>query len=1022
MISTPNTARMNREEKNEHNRTSKKKAKEEKKKMSDRKSSSHTSREDTRNMNREMSHNMVAYPVFNPYMQNMNHTLNHPSHINPMMMNMGPNWQGNQQIPFGWQFQQNSGMNRNYQNYNHEMSGRQSRMSTHNHNTNMPYSSRDTSNDSRYSNTHLSTSSRREGSNRSRMNTYDSAVDLNNPAANNSNEGNCATGSKTVDAIDSKTTVPPKEHHERQADAPNGRSSSLKGLKIVKNKHEQDSSKSKTKHKSRSSCKEESNQPKGRDDSPDDGKGKRKGISDKERKIDTQKQNLKTSNPSQNEPMSKSDVREHKDKHKHKTIRTTAEIHQQQIREAEYQEFDLSNPSITSDSDTSSDNEDSDDSQATSDTNDSSNASSESGSNTSESGSCESEASEESEESGSDSKDSDTCSDSESDTNSSDSDEVVSQHKNPPIKNQNTKSISHTSVIANRKNTKVKQYTAAPSTREVNTRQITCAPATRDKHKSTSKKKKSLKPKKSLGNPEDKNKDGLEDSEDPELVDPPVDPNLPKRRGRKPNPETIIIRNDETEMKADEVFPLMEEPPEGKVLVHKTDGAICGGSTDMPQYRYLMKAGEKISFRTPKGKDEILHFKKMIRDFIHKMKLAGNDKIRMYTIIAVFNTMAEGYNHTLEGMLKLTCTFRSFRHFSEIFITTNWPNIFQHTLLVARWHSQIASDSIETYYEKHVAVHSELDRPIDESVEAFIDGIHSDELREKVRYHDYGEDRTLADVREFASKMAQNLKMEAARRREIASRGRGSQSFGNNNNRRGFGRYNRNNFQSRSMSNTRNNGSFGRSQYQNQSRNFRGRARGRGRIFRGQGQRSVASADRTQFGRSRSTSRNRASSYGSRQYSRSKSGSRAGSRSSSRISSRSRESSRSRPSSGSRYSSRSRSNSSQRSGKTVRFQNKWRGRGRGVAAISEGRPNRSYGPSKEETTRKKMREFGLNGCTGCLSKSHVFEKFKSCDSICPFCEKEFDENENRHYAFNCNKRPEERRECLQILSEHASKR
>ena len=74
-----------------------------------------------------------------------------------------------------------------------------------------------------------------------------------------------------------------------------------------------------------------------------------------------------------------------------------------------------------------------------------------------------------------------------------------------------------------------------------------------------------------------------------------------------------------------------------------------------------------------------------------------------------------------------------------------------------------------------------------------------------MRYHDSGEDRTLADVREYASKMAQNLKMEAARRKEIASRGRGNQQFNNNNNRRGFGRYNRNNFQSRSMSNARNN-------------------------------------------------------------------------------------------------------------------------------------------------------------------------------------------------------------------------
>ena len=472
-------------------------------------------------------------------------------------------------------------------------------------------------------------------------------------------------------------------------------------------------------------------------------------------------------------------------------------------------------------------------------------------------------------------------------------------------------------------------------------------------------------------------------------------------------------------MKADEVFPTMEEPPEGKVLVHKTDGAICGGATDMAQYRYLMKAGEKINFKTPRNTDEILHFKKMIREFIHIMKLAGNDKIRMYTTVAVFNSMAEGYNHTLEDMLKITCTFRSFRHFSEVFIVTQWPNIHQHTLLVARWHCQKPSDSIETYYEKHVAVHSELSRPIDESVEAFIDGIFDEELREKVRYHDYGEDKTLIDVREFASKMAQNLKMEAARRREIAGRGRMNPNTGYNRRRNGRGR-----FQGRGMNNSGRGFEPYRNQNQIRGRNFRGRTRNRGRGYRNQGQRSVASAEQSKFGRSRSYGRNRSNSYSSSRFSRSRSGSRAGSRPSSRASSRSRTSSRSRASSGSRYSSRSRSrsNSSQRSGKSVRFQNTGN-RGRRISAISnEKQPGRSLGQSKEEETRAKMREFGLDGCTGCLSREHKFDRFKSCDNVCPFCNKEFQENDSRHYAFNCNKRPEERRECLQILFQQANRR
>ena len=199
--------------------------------MNDRKSSSQDSQDSMRNMNLEMTRNMISYLMFNPYMQNMNQAMNHPSNHNPMMhsMNMGSNWQGGQQIPFGWQIPHNSGMNPNYQNYNHEMSGRQSRMSSRSHNTNMPSSSRDTSKDSRYSNTHLSTTGRHEGSIRSRKNTYDSAPNLSNPAANEDDEGRSTAGSKKVDAVNSKSTIPPKQHEERHGDAPSSRSLSLKG-------------------------------------------------------------------------------------------------------------------------------------------------------------------------------------------------------------------------------------------------------------------------------------------------------------------------------------------------------------------------------------------------------------------------------------------------------------------------------------------------------------------------------------------------------------------------------------------------------------------------------------------------------------------------------------------------------------------------------------------------------------------------------------------------------------------------
>ena len=113
--------------------------------------------------------------------------------------------------------------------------------------------------------------------------------------------------------------------------------------------------------------------------------------------------------------------------------------------------------------------------------------------------------------------------------------------------------------------------------------------------------------------------------------------------------------------------------------------------------------------------------------------------------------------------------------------------------------------------------------------------------------------------------------------------------------------------------------------------------------------------------------------------------------------------------------------------KTVRFQkgNSSRERSPKISAVDENNNNKykkSYGPSKEETTREQMKEFGLNGCTGCLSREHSYERFKTCGNTCPFCDKEFRKNDDRHFAFNCNKRPQDRRECIQILMEKERKR
>ncbi|MEL6803670.1 MAG: hypothetical protein AAFO91_07810, partial [Bacteroidota bacterium] len=138
----------------------------------------------------------------------------------------------------------------------------------------------------------------------------------------------------------------------------------------------------------------------------------------------------------------------------------------------------------------------------------------------------------------------------------------------------------------------------------------------------------------------------------------------------------------------------------------------------------------------------------------------------LYTYASVFINKSVRYHHTLTEMAKKENYYTSFIHFTKEFMKSQWPNLAQHSMLIARTHKQDPKDSVEVYYEKHIDAHEDTGHPIDESVEAFIDGLCDDRLRKMVRYHDYGDRRTLVDVRNVASKTAQNIKMEEWRQAE----------------------------------------------------------------------------------------------------------------------------------------------------------------------------------------------------------------------------------------------------------------
>ena len=81
-----------------------------------------------------------------------------------------------------------------------------------------------------------------------------------------------------------------------------------------------------------------------------------------------------------------------------------------------------------------------------------------------------------------------------------------------------------------------------------------------------------------------------------------------------------------------------------------------------------------------------------------------------------------------------------------------------------------------------------------------------------------------------------------------------------------------------------------------------------------------------------------------------------------------------------------------------------------VAAVSEQRR------AKINDAIAESKKLGLPNCIGCGSRSHRYsEFFVGCDSQCPYCGKSFKKEDTRHFSIKCNKRPEEREKCIEIL-------
>ena len=92
------------------------------------------------------------------------------------------------------------------------------------------------------------------------------------------------------------------------------------------------------------------------------------------------------------------------------------------------------------------------------------------------------------------------------------------------------------------------------------------------------------------------------------------------------------------------------------------------------------------------------------------------------------------------------------------------------------------------------------------------------------------------------------------------------------------------------------------------------------------------------------------------------------------------------------------------------------GRSHSSAATTYG----SYGKSKGQRKAAAlnwMKANGIKGCPACFKPHMMQDDFSTCVNICPFCGRKYEKNENRHFAPECSKRPNQRFECMKKVSE-----
>ena len=210
-------------------------------------------------------------------------------------------------------------------------------------------------------------------------------------------------------------------------------------------------------------------------------------------------------------------------------------------------------------------------------------------------------------------------------------------------------------------------------------------------------------------------------------------------------------------------YPRLHELGPSYTLKHQTEGPLCGGSVDEARVERLWKKVKTIDFAKNKpGETSYDAYERAEAEFITTVEDMSSEGLTIYDILSCFSQLNKHHMALLRPLKQKKCYFTSFVHFLREWKRVRFPNEKFQGMHAAECCEQKPKESIDSYYERYNRIKHKLGMQEELKVDWFISGLYNKKVKDECQAHNFGDDRTIESVREYALGYLQRIGMGEA--------------------------------------------------------------------------------------------------------------------------------------------------------------------------------------------------------------------------------------------------------------------